>query len=70
VTIYNSNGTVILKLYKNFTLATQGLLEWDGKNEASETNPPGIYLIYAELFNAKGVVKKFRKTVVLAKKLN
>ena len=70
VTIYNSNGTVILKLYKNFTLATQGLLEWDGKNEASEINPPGIYLIYAELFNAKGVVKKFRKTVVLAKKLN
>jgi hypothetical protein len=70
VTIYNSNGTVVLKLYKNFTLATQGLLEWDGKNGASEFNPPGIYLIYAELFNAKGVIKKFRKTVVLAKKLN
>ena len=70
ITIYNSYGMINRKLLQNITLGTRGLIEWDGKNESSEINVAGIYLLYAELFNAEGVVKKFRKTIVLARDLN
>ena len=70
VTIFNDRGNAIRKLYKNYTLGISGTLSWDGLDETASTRTAGIYLVYAELFNTEGEIKKFRKTVVLAKKLN
>ena len=38
------------------------------RNDNKEA-PIGIYLIYIEIFNQKGVVKKYRKVVTLARSL-
>ena len=70
ITIYNDRGNLVRKLYQNYTLSTSGMLNWDGRDDFSELKAAGIYLIYAELFNTDGQVKKFRKTVVLARKFN
>ncbi|MBC7744158.1 MAG: lamin tail domain-containing protein [Flavobacterium sp.] len=70
ITIYNTSGKIIRKLYQNITLGTHGLVEWDGKDESDNINPVGIYLLTAEFFNAEGTVKKYRKTIILAAKLN
>ncbi|HUH34049.1 MAG TPA: lamin tail domain-containing protein, partial [Daejeonella sp.] len=70
ITIYNDRGNMVRKLYQNYSLSTSGILNWDGRDEFSELKTAGIYLVYAELFNTDGEVKKFRKTVVLARKFN
>lgn len=68
ITVYNSNGNMIRKLYSNYTLGTHGSLEWDGLSETAQLLATGIYLISAELFTTAGEMKKFRRTVVLANK--
>jgi hypothetical protein len=68
IIVYDSSGHLVRKLYSNYTLGTQGSIEWDGRNDTAEIPPTGIYLVYAELFTTSGELKKFRKTVVLASK--
>lgn len=70
ITVFNDRGIIIRKLYQNYSLGTSGTLDWDGRDETSLMNPAGIYFVYVELFNTDGERKKFRKTVVLASKLN
>ena len=68
--IYNDQGILIRKPVKNQTLSAEGSIIWDGLNELNEKVPVGIYLIYLEVFDLKGNVKKYRKNFVLASKLN
>ena len=69
VTIYNSQGTIVKKLIKNQTLSTAGELQWDGLDETGAMKAKtGIYIVYVELYNLDGDIKKFRKTAVLASK--
>ncbi|TAH03899.1 MAG: lamin tail domain-containing protein [Sphingobacteriales bacterium] len=69
VTVYNSQGTIVKKLVKNQTLATAGELQWDGLDETGAMKAKtGIYIVYVELYNLDGDIKKFRKTAVLASK--
>lgn len=69
VTIYNSQGRIVKKLIKNQTLATTGELQWDGLDETGAMKAKtGIYIIFVELYNLDGNIKKFRKTAVLASK--
>ncbi|WP_026896853.1 lamin tail domain-containing protein [Daejeonella oryzae] len=70
ISIYNDKGELIKKLANNLTLAAKGLFQWNGLNESSQLSPVGIYLIYAEFFNLEGAFKKYRRTCVLAQKLN
>ncbi|NEU09925.1 hypothetical protein GZH53_16490 [Flavihumibacter sp. R14] len=70
ITIFNDRGNVVRKLYQNYSLGTAGTLTWNGLDDTATVRTAGIYLLYAELFNTEGEIKKFRKTVVLAKKLN
>lgn len=70
VSIYTDRGKLIRKLVKNQTLSSEGAFIWDGLNDLSEKASVGIYIIYCEVFDTKGQVKKFRKTCVLAVKFN
>jgi hypothetical protein len=70
ITIFNDRGNVVRKLYQNYSLGTSGILRWNGLDDTASARTAGIYLVYAELFNTEGEIKKFRKTVVLAKKLD
>jgi hypothetical protein len=68
--IYNDKGILIRKLIRNMTLSETGTITWDGLTETNELCPVGIYIVYLEVFNLDGTVKKYRKNCVLAAKLN
>jgi hypothetical protein len=70
VSIYSDQGRLIKKLVRNETLATEGQLIWDGLDDTNQKVKMGIYIIYVELFDLGGSVKKYKKTAVLAGKLD
>ncbi len=70
VTVYNDQGRLIKKLVRNQTLATEGEWIWDGLDDASQKAKTGIYIIYAELFDLDGNVKKYKRTAIIASKFN
>ncbi len=70
ITIFDATGRLIKRLAKNETVATNGHWHWDGFNDNASIAGIGIYQVYIELFNEEGKVKKYRKTAVLARKLN
>ncbi len=69
ITIYNDKGVLIKRLAKNISLAAEGVISWDGLNEDSIKPPVGIYILYIELFDTNGSVKRYRRPCVLAAKL-
>ncbi|MDF1550186.1 MAG: lamin tail domain-containing protein, partial [Bacteroidales bacterium] len=70
VSIYDGKGLLIKRLATNELLATQGEFSWDGLYQNNTKARIGIYIIYFEVFNLQGVVKKTKKTCVLASRLN
>ena len=70
VSIFNDQGVLIKKLLKNYTLNAEGSFIWDGFNEQSQLATSGIYLIYAEILDTSGLIRKYRRTCVLAVKFN
>ena len=70
ISVYNDKGILIKKLAENLTLSSAGIINWNGFDEFSRLLPVGIYLVYAELFDLEGKLKKYRRTIVLAQKFN
>lgn len=70
VTIYNDQGALIKKLVRNETIGAEGQWIWDGLTDTNQKAKVGVYIIYAELFDLSGNVKKYKKTAVLAGQLN
>lgn len=70
VTIFDARGRVVRKLANNEMLGTDGVFTWDGISDANRLSRMGIYLFYIEIFDLKGNVRHYKKTCVLAKKLN
>jgi len=70
VGIYDSKGRKVKRVANNELLATEGEFSWNGLRDDNTKARIGIYVIYFEVFNLQGVVKKFKKTCVLAAKLN
>ncbi|MEN8119669.1 MAG: lamin tail domain-containing protein [Bacteroidota bacterium] len=69
VTIYNSNGQLVKRIANNELMAVEGSLSWDGLYENNRRADIGIYIVYFEVFNLQGTVKRFKKTCVVAAKL-
>lgn len=64
--IFNSKGQYVKQLYHNELLGISGSLCWDGTTNARLKADIGVYILYIEIFNTNGEVKKFRKKVVIA----
>ena len=70
VIIYDAKGRLIKNLVLNEYLGTQGTFSWDGIDENNEKAAIGIYIVYAEIVNINGDVKKYKKPCVVAGRLN
>jgi hypothetical protein len=68
--IYDAKGREVRQLLKSEFLSSEGRIQWDGLDDDNQKARVGIYLIYLEVFNLQGKVKKFKKQVVLGAKLN
>ncbi|HVD97265.1 MAG TPA: lamin tail domain-containing protein [Cytophagaceae bacterium] len=65
IIVYDPSGRTILYLARNELLATEGCYRWDGNNEKNEKVRSGNYILYFEVFNLKGEVKKYKEVVVV-----
>ncbi len=68
IKIFDSNGYLMRDLYKNELLSQNGILSWDGLDDAENKVRIGIYIVYIELFNLKGEVKIYKEVCVVAMK--
>jgi gliding motility-associated-like protein len=68
--IFDSNGRQIKHLTKNELLGTNNSISWNGTTEDNALAPIGIYIIYIEVFSTDGNTQSFKKTCVLAHKLD
>lgn len=68
ITIFDANGRPVRFLQKNSLSGLKGYYRWDGLNDKGAQLPQGIYIVYTEIFNTGGKTKKFKNTVVLARR--
>lgn len=68
VDIYNDKGILVRRLQRNQSLATEGVIHWDGTSDTNQRLPVGIYIALIEIYNAGGIRKTFRKSFVMATK--
>jgi flagellar hook assembly protein FlgD len=68
VRILDAQGREIKKLANNALLGSEGFLRWDGDQENGSQARIGAYMIWFEIVDAEGIVKSFRKRVVVAEK--
>ncbi len=69
ITIFDAQGRLVKYLVRNSLLGTDGTFSWDGRTEDNQKATIGIYIIYFEVFDINGNVKKYKKTAVVAGKL-
>jgi hypothetical protein len=69
ITIYDNKGRLERTLVRNELIGANGTFSWDGVNDKNEKSKIGIYIIYFEVFDSEGNVRKIKKTCVLATKL-
>ena len=68
ITIFDANGRPVRYLQRNALCGIKGNFRWDGLGEKFQKIPVGIYVIFTEVFNLDGKKKKFKNTIVLARR--
>ena len=69
IIIYDQAGRETKKLMQNELLGVGGSISWDGITDENEKARIGPYIVVFEVFDLGGNTETFRKTVVLAHKL-
>jgi hypothetical protein len=65
VYVYDSMGRTVNIVANNELLGTAGTLTWNGRGSSGQKLTAGIYIIYMEVYDMKGTVKKFKKPTVV-----
>jgi Lamin Tail Domain/Bacterial Ig-like domain len=68
ITIFDAAGRAVRFLERNTLAGVKGYYRWDGLGEKQQKLPVGLYIIYTEVFNLNGKTKKFKNTIVLARR--
>ncbi len=69
ICIYDAKGILVRKLSNNELLSTRGTISWDGINERGGKAKTGIYVIFSEIFNMDGDVRRSKNILVLGSRL-
>lgn len=68
--VFDARGRPVRTLANNLSLATNGMISWDGSSNERSKARIGIYILWFELFTPEGDVFREKKTCVLAGQLN
>lgn len=68
VQVMDSRGRLIRSLLRSGLLEQSGTLLWDGLSDEGRKVDPGIYVVYIEVFNLQGQVKRFKHRCVVAER--
>lgn len=65
ISLFDVNGRLVKQIQRNVLCGRTGQFMWDGLNEKNQKPTNGIYIIYTEVFNLTGKVRKFKNTIVV-----
>jgi len=68
ITIFDAAGRPVRYLQRNALCGTSGNFRWDGLGERNQQLAIGVYVIFTEVFNLKGIKKQFKQAIVLARR--
>jgi len=68
ISIYDISDRMVCKLVNNILWGISGSFRWDGLDDLKNPLPMGHYVIYAELFQTDGTIKKQKMVCTLARK--
>ena len=66
--IYDSRGRPVKTLVNCKNIADQSHFVWNGLDDNGNIVPIGIYVVFIEVFDLQGDIKRFKKAVVVAAK--
>lgn len=66
ISVYDSRGRYTKTIAQNKLLGTDDVVIWDGTTDYDQKANIGIYIIFIELFDLDGNVRKYKKSTVLA----
>ena len=66
--IFSTGGHIVRHLNRGELVAQEGSLAWNGLDDNGNRVPVGIYVVVTEVFNFDGVVKRYKKAVVVTTK--
>jgi Flagellar hook capping protein len=66
VKILDAEGRLIKEIANNQTLSFEGFFRWDGDRDDGTKARMGYYTVWVEVFDLTGMVKTFRKRVVVS----
>jgi len=69
INIYNSRGVFVRKLLDHETLASEGIITWDGTDDNRDLLTLGVYILNIEILSLNGEQKHIKKTCILARQL-
>lgn len=67
IKIVDHQGSVIKEIANNATLGFEGFFRWDGDREDGGKARMGYYFVWFEVFDLNGMVKTYRKRVVIGR---
>jgi hypothetical protein len=68
LTIFDASGRPVRYLARSALCGLKGFFRWDGLDEKHQRLSTGIYVLLTEIFALDGTTKKFKDTIVLARK--
>jgi len=66
IQVFDAQGRPVKHLSRNESLASRGLITWDGTNQEGRKARTGIYVLWIELFTSRGDKKVKKLTCILA----
>ena len=64
--LFNVEGQLVRHLVKGELAGQEGGFVWNGMDSQGSRVPLGVYVIIVEVFDMDGMVKKYKKAVVVA----
>jgi hypothetical protein len=70
VSIYDKVGREVVVLADNELMSVEGVLAWDGLDKNNQKSPIGIYVIFIEVFDLNGNIKKYKRVCAINARFN
>ena len=68
IKIFDSHGHFVRDLVSGQNIANLNRFVWNGLDDIGRLVPAGIYVVFVEVFDVHGDIKRFKKAVVVASK--
>lgn len=66
IQVFDSQGRMVKDLVNCQIVGSKSRFVWSGLDDNDNILPAGIYIVFVELFDNQGVIKRYKKAAVIA----